>query len=272
MTGFSRAIKKEQKRIQRVIDLIDGIQTGEAGSLITRRRGKNVYYYEQICKNGKCKQQYLGKADAEELDRFVKQKFLKELLKKEVYNQGLLDQLEKDYQNTEPESVWDSLPKDYHQFRERNYIDSRYDELKRWANDSYRKNTAPFPKAEHYAIDGTRVRSKGECIIYNLLYERGIPFRYDPVLEFTDDRGETRSYSPDFLIQCYDGTLIIIEHLGRLYDINYALDFGTKSRWYLFGEFVFGKNYFVTSDNVRGGIDCESIEEVVELIIRRFYQ
>ena len=51
------------------------------------------------------------------------------------------------------------------------------------------------------------MRSKGECIWYNLMLERGILFRYDCAVEIIDQYGNTKTLYPDFLIMCLDDDL-----------------------------------------------------------------
>lgn len=149
-------------------------------------------------------------------------------------------------------------------------FDQRYEEICQWAAD-YERNSAPFPKAEIYAKDGTRMRSKGECIIYNIFDERRLPNRYDSVITIFDHDGHSRDLSPDFLIQCLDGSLIILEHLGWSSGLKYGYDFGEKCYWYLQSGFVLGKNFFVTSDDVNGGTDSRMVLKVVEQVERLFY-
>ena len=152
-----------------------------------------------------------------------------------------------------------------------NSFDQRYEEIRKWAEAPYSKNTHPFPKAEIYAKDGTRVRSKGECIWYNLMLERGILFRYDCAIEIVDRYGNTKTLYPDFLILCFDGTFILIEHLGRVGDLAYAMDFGEQSYWYFQEDFILGKNYFVTSDDPDYGTDSQMIARLVDCIEEMFY-
>ena len=51
-------------------------------------------------------------------------------------------------------------------------------------HETYEKNPREYPRTVNIAKDGTRVRSKSECIVYNALLDAGIPFRYDPVMSF----------------------------------------------------------------------------------------
>ena len=121
------------------------------------------------------------------------------------------------------------------------------------------------------AGEGTRMRSKGECIWYNLLRGRGILFRYDCAVTFVDQYGKQKTWCPDFVILCFDGTIILIEHLGGMGDLSYAMDFGEKSYWYFQEGFILGKNYFVTSDDPDYGTDSQMIARHVDRIEEMFY-
>lgn len=163
------------------------------------------------------------------------------------------------------------MPKVYRMAARNSSFDQRYEEIKEWAEASYPKNTYPFPDAEIYAKDGTRLRSKGECIWYNLLLERGILFRYECAVTIADQYGKRKTCHPDFLILCFDGTLILIEHLGGMGDLSYAMDFGEKSYWYFQKGFILGKNYFVTSDDPNHGTDSQMIARHVDRIEEMFF-
>jgi hypothetical protein len=164
------------------------------------------------------------------------------------------------------------LPAQCRGFLKEHFVDERLEELKAWAAENYEQNTHKYSEAVFYACDGTRVRSKGEVIIYNLLYAIGIPFRYDALIYVTDDWGRRIKISPDFLIQCYDGTFIIIEHLGGLKSPDYCSSFATKCRQYLNEGYVLGENLFLTSDDKSGGIDAEAVAAIIDLVERRFYR
>lgn len=123
-----------------------------------------------------------------------------------------------------------------------------------------------------YACDGTRVRSKGEALWYNMLYYAGIPFRYDSPLTVIDEWGNEKTVYPDFLIQCYNGSFIIIEHFGGLLKPSYSSKQITKIRDYLRSGYVLGDNFFVTSDDAEGGINTEMIARTICQIEELFYQ
>ncbi|MBQ9059985.1 MAG: hypothetical protein IJ128_02470 [Firmicutes bacterium] len=271
-------IKNEQERIQRVVDLTaTPEEIACIGSLKPEKRKQNTYYYEHWYKGKKRdRKEYLGTADSEATRRHIKLRMQKSLLKRAEANLKLLDKVQANYQEYDPQILLDALPVSYRRAAQETaiappLIDPRYQACVDWASRDRERNNAPFSKAATYAKDGTRVRSKGECIYYNLLQEYMLPFVYDCYLKFTDEQGETKLFCPDFVIRCLSGKLIIIEHLGRLDDLSYAIDFGKKCNWYIRCGFVLGKNFFVTSDDAHGGTDSQAILEVLEKVIGLFY-
>jgi len=269
MNEFKEAIKREQNRIQRFINLTGDNWTGEKrGILLLDKRRNSTYCYEKM---GNAKK-YLGKSDSDAVRSFITDQYLTEKRNRLHFDSNLLDDLEKTYKDYSYNAVMAGLPNSYGTILNEDFNNERYEELKRWANEDYLKNDAPFPDSEIYTKDGRRVRSKGECLHGNILIDIGIPFRYDSIITITDHNGNTKRLSPDFLIQCFDRSLIIIEHLGRLFDKRYALDFGEKCYWYLQGGFILGKNFFVTSDDLYGGTDSQAIWETAKAVERLFYE
>ena len=268
MIGFKEAIKREQSRILRLIDLTENNGDGDKrGVLLLDKRGNGTYCYERIGNSKK----YLGKSDSDAVKSYVKDQFSVEKRNRLLFDEKLLDDLERSYLDYSYDAVMSALPTSYRTILNEDFNNERYEELKRWANEEYPKNEAPFPDSETYLKDGRRVRSKGECLYGNILIDMGIPFRYDTMMTITDRYGNSKWLSPDFLIQCFDRSLIIIEHLGRLFDKGYAIDFGEKCYWYLQAGFILGKNFFVTSDDIHGGTDSQAIWEVAKAIERLFY-
>lgn len=266
-------IKTEQRRIQRLIDLSRIVDDSrKPGSISLERRGNTMYCYESSYENGKrVRRRYLGRPNSDAVRRYCSLRFREELSRRLLSNQKLLQKLEASYLECDPASVYAAMPTSCPRISSEIFVDERYENLKAWAAADYQKNSMPFPKVTHYAKDGTRVRSKGECIVYNLLLERGIPLRYDSLLTFYEKRGFSKMLSPDFLIQCYDGSFVIIEHLGYIGDKNYAIDYGEKCYWYLHEGFVPGKNFLVTSDDINGGTDSHAIMSVVSRVEQLFW-
>ena len=274
---FISAIISEQKRIQKVITLTGTpIFSQPPGSLQIERRGRRLYCYEHHFTGGKrVRKQYLGVPGSDPVLSHIRDRVIREKLARLRHDQLLLEQLIEDYKDYSAESILAALPTAYQTICNgrltEDYSYWRYQELKEWAAEDYPRNKAPYSDSENYAKDGTRTRSKGETIWYNALLDLGVLFWYDCVITITDSFGKQKTISPDFLIQCFDGTFIIIEHLGKLRDKGYALDFGEKCYWYIQENFILGKNFFVTSDDYNHGSDSQMIQAMAERVAQMFY-
>lgn len=268
---FTEAIIVEQKRIQRLIDLSRSGSTGR-GHLKIQKQGSRIYAYERFHNKGKPEHTvYLGPLDSAPVRELVSIKFQEQRLSRLLQDQKLLQRIAKEYQQYDFNTVLSEMPRAYQIAARENSFNQRYEEVRKWANADYPKNPYPFPDAENYAEDGTRLRSKGECIFYNLMKGRGILFRYDCEIEIVDQHGNRKKLCPDFMILCLDGTLIIIEHLGKMGQLRYALDFGERCYWYFQEGYVLSKNFFVTSDDPNHGTDSRIIARVVDQIERMFF-
>lgn len=268
---FMEAIKIEQRRIQSFIDLSGGADASR-GSLYTRKTGSQVYVYERWQRKGQREiRKYLGPLGSAPAQELFDARFQTQRLARLEYDQALLQKLEQQYQPYDFESIVNDMPKAYRLAARNASFEERYEEIRAWANADYPKNPYPFPEAVILAQDGTRMRSKGECIWYNLMQSRGILFRNDCQIEIVDQQGNHKTLCPDFVILCFDGTLIIIEHLGRVGDFKYAQMFGEKCYWYSQKGFTLGKNFFVTSDDPDAGTDSQMIARHVDRIEEMFF-
>lgn len=261
MDFFKDDIKNEQRRIQRLIDLTTPSQPlpeEESGWLSIKHVGNQTYCY-QVRNNseGKTEKKYLGTCQSAPVRAWVDHRFRDEKLRRLERDAALLEKLETQYQAYDVSAIQAALPKTYRGLLSEDQFSERYRQLQAWASAEYERNSAPFPKAQIFAKDGTRMRSKGECMFYNIFDERSLPNRYDCVLRFIDRNGREMLMSPDFLIQCFDGSYIIIEHLGWYSGLKYGVNFG--------------ENFFVTSDDANGGTDSRMIMDVVRQVERKFY-
>ena len=143
-------------------------------------------------RNGKRHRKALGGSNAKPVRQIVKQKFKEQKIEVLQSNNQVLEETLERLQDDSTWSINAGLPKPIRMFTIEYFLDDR----------------------ATYACDGTRVRSKGEALWYNMLYYAGIPFRYDSPLTVIDEWGNEKTVYPDFLIQCYNGSFIIIEHFG----------------------------------------------------------
>ena len=83
-------------------------------------------------------------------------------------------------------------------------------------------------KRIYKTIDGNDVRSKSEVIICNLLYNAGIRYKYEEVLEYEPGK----IINPDFTIMLSNGKKVYWEHVGMLGNEKYDSDWSHKVEIY----------------------------------------
>ena len=263
-------IKDELKRIERLIDLTARSAGPELPGSLERRSYKSTASYRIV---RQCKGKKLRKTiNDDELVRYVHNHFAHAHLKILKKNKDVLEETLRNYQDDSRGAVYSKLSESYRKAGKGCFADRRYEELKAWARGPYETNSAPFTERATRACDNRMVRSKGECIWYNELIHAMIPFRYDSMIWVTNDKGQKVKAYPDFLIQCYDGSMIIIEHLGMLEDMDYADRFRNKLRYYLREDYVAGDNFFITSDDIDHKTNSAMILRTLSLVEAQFFR
>lgn len=266
-------MKRQLTILKKELSLIEGALAYTENNVITTSgsfwKDPRGYYYLQTRVNGKNEKKYLGKADSD----------MVKLHKKNEINRRICESLKVDKRAIEiclhsltdisPIDIPFSLPSKYAGIDASLVNDAKLDEMIAWANAPYQKNSKDFPNQMITSCDGTRMRSKGECIWYNSLIEEKLLFRNDMLMEFVNLDGKKEVIAPDFVIRCYDGSYIIVEHMGLLLSGKYAFRSTEKIRIYINNGFTLGTDLFITSDDKHGGTDGESIKNLIALIKRR---
>lgn len=129
---------------------------------------------------------------------------------------------------------------------------------------SVRDDKISIPYVEgliHKTLSKDIVRSKSEVIIADALFNEGIPFEYEKLLE---ENG--RRCIPDFTFADASGDPIIWEHLGLLDNPSYKASWEKKLEFYNSIGYYEGQNLFTTRDHEGGSIDSNEIKEVVDRI------
>lgn len=272
---FLRVLLKKQEQIEMFLDFLDSGMEGFDIVSVYSTGQKRPYFY--IIQKGTGKKLYLG---SEKSDAVKKEKIrqLRAALKETLeYNRQQIQECMNRYRPYDVHSLEKYISPCLKDVPVNFVLNDNVQALWDWADQDYARNTAPFPKREIYALDGTRVRSKGEAEWYNDFKSMWVPMHYDQLMEFYNPKpgrlgpGDTIFKSPDFLIKCIDGTYIIVEHLGFLMDDNYSEDFRQKTQIYEANGFVLGVNFYVMSDDMNGGTDSRAIHEKVEEIKWKVY-
>ena len=275
MSRFINLIKNQLAALESLLgDLKKDKYSAKKVTIVAKSNGKQKYFYRQDTKRLVRKRAYLGTKDSPQLKALINSSYKAELIKAVKTDISLLEEMAGRYMPFDTHSVMARLSPCVRNMHPDNDYNRAAKELSKWAAADYPKNSMPFGRRVIRAKDGTRVRSKAECIIYNTLLDAGIPFRYDPLLRFhvtmDEDEGNEVYKSPDFQIKCPDGGYILIEHAGFLSSSAYAKDLAEKIQIYLQNGFALGYNMFVTSDVFDGGIYSDQVQGIVELIKERF--
>lgn len=243
-------------------------------AIVAERKRNKMYYMNVKTSDGKRTYEYIGNSDSDRLCTMARASYKKELLQIVKHDIKVLKNAIDNFQQYGRAGILAKLSPCLSNVEFDMEFDADMKELKRWAEEEYEKNSKPFQRAVIRAKDGTRVRSRAECIIYNMLLDIGIPFRYDPVLKLKikNEYGEIEEIekSPDFLIKCPDGSLTIIEHAGLLTSKQYALDLANKLQLYQLNGYSLGYSLFVTGEDADGGIDSQVINDIINCVRLHF--
>lgn len=115
------------------------------------------------------------------------------------------------------------------------------------------------------AIDGTRMRSKSEVIIANLLIANGIPYVY----ELPHAIGDVVIHTDFTALSLADyKTEILIEHEGLMSSSKYQQQFLFKVNAYLDAGIIPGKDIFFTFEDPKGGFDPSPIQDIIDMKLK----
>lgn len=124
-------------------------------------------------------------------------------------------------------------------------------------------------KLTQKTIDGSYVRSRGEMLIYNYLSFLGVAFVYELPL-----RANGKIFHPDFTIYLpKSGKILIWEHCGMLYNLEYFTSQHDKLNEYADLGFSLGDNLIVTADKKDETFDMTIVKRMVDsFIIDEYFQ
>ena len=267
MYQFPQLIQQEIAIIEQLNRVVaDQSKKLKPGRLIARKRKRGFVYYER---DGDA-----GALDGERVLEIKKYQYFKQLASRLAHDRILLEQMLKKYKPYDPLTINANLPGAY-RLTEEDYAQAiagkRQDRLLKatddknfiWVKKPYPKNRYPLPQYPCVANDETPVRSLGEVIIYNLLKQYGIPFRYDCEIELIDEHGNTVHRHPDFIISLADGSLLYWEHVGMIGNEEYGSAFIQKLALYNRNGIVLGDNLIVTANGPNGAINVPAIERLI---------
>ena len=133
------------------------------------------------------------------------------------------------------------------------------EELTQWSSEQY-DTLEDYPENLNVqTITGNYVRSKSESMIYSMLVQKGIPFRYECKIEL----GGKELY-PDFTIRHpATGNMFLWEHFGLSDDSEYQSTIFTKLSKYLRNDFIPGYNLIITFETKQHPLSQNLILDII---------
>ena len=183
------------------------------GGLTSQGTSKRRYYKMRI--NGK--QKYLSVGDPM-IDKLKSKYLVEKLIKRLTGNIELLEEFAERYQSIDPNMMVKGFKKTYRDMPLEAFERLGFIDADRWASSGYIKNDRYKESLNNTTSSGLKVRSRAEVNIADTYDSKGIPFRYEEVLELPDGT----VLNPDFhvLVKSENRTKYH-EHVGMLNDIEY---------------------------------------------------
>ncbi|MBQ6495696.1 MAG: hypothetical protein IJI74_00845 [Firmicutes bacterium] len=241
------------------------------GNLTHRVRGDATYYLQGVHQDGKLIRRGINK-EPELVAKLARKDYLIKTQNAVSKNLTLLNRMLMNYWPLDPESLLQQMSPAGKTVPVQQIlqgmidtdtnIDQRMKQHRKWAQANYQQNTFRPEDKKHLTSSGIWVRSKSEVLIAEKLFDYGIPFRYEQLIQI-----DGQWYAPDFTIQDREFALIYWEHAGMMDDPKYVRNHTLKMSKYQYAGIVPWKNLIVTYDKDDGGIDMEEINFYIRHII-----
>lgn len=134
------------------------------------------------------------------------------------------------------------------------------DELYKWKHAKYERNMEHPETLTVRTVDGNYVRSKSEALIYMLLLNYQIAFRYECRLDVGG-----YIYHPDFTIRHpVTGEIFYWEHIGKIDKPDKVIDFMQRLRVYINNGILPDHNLILTFESEGHPLDFSIVQDKIE--------
>ncbi len=240
-----QAAKKEQKSFPE-------------GRLRVSISGKQKRYYK-MTENGNSNGEYLSMKNMDFIRLLAQKDYNEVFLKKANAERKKLEKLLSQYQKLKAETSYENLS-DIRKTLVTPYI--LPDDLiaREWQSKPFKSNPYKPEKKIFATRRGEMVRSKSEAIIADMLYEMGIPYRYEYPVKMCN--GEIKY--PDFtLLNINTRKIIYFEHFGCMDDEDYRRKTGEKMDLYRASGIYPGKNLMFTYETEDNPLDISGARKML---------
>jgi len=233
------------------------------GRLRTSKSNGRIRYYK-VSKERDTSGEYLPKNEQIHMIRLLAQKdYNKQFLKAAAYELEMLEKILVRYQKKQSEAAYKGLSKE-RQNLVTSYIPSDDQIAEEWQSKTFKTNPYKIENKIYDTRRGEKVRSKSEAIIADILFEMGIPYRYEYPVRLRDGKIKY----PDFtLLKKRTGEVIYLEHFGFMDDENYRKDTLYKMDLYRTNGIYPGKNLLFTYETNGNPLDINGIRRMFKDIL-----
>ncbi|MCR5118939.1 MAG: hypothetical protein K6B44_04885 [Lachnospiraceae bacterium] len=256
MQEYLKMMKKRAEELKAAIETAGKIKFPE-GRLRISHNGRYIHYYHVLPgedKSGK----YITDKKSEIVKKLAQKNYTKKFLSTAEKELSRLEHSISLLVNTDADRPYQLLPDKRKELVEP-YLMT--DELyaAQWEKEEFKASTF-MPEGKIFETrKGEKVRSKSEAIIADMLFELGIPYRYEQLLMLKDKKVRY----PDFtLLKVKSREVIYLEHFGLLDDEEYRNGCMNKLREYMSSGIYPGKNLMVTFESSDNPLDIGAIRKM----------
>lgn len=254
---------KEKEEMRRNIDM--QLEQCPEGSLTCQTKGEKVYYYHQI----KGITAYIKRKEKKLAEQLAQKQYLEDIRNKLDEQIQVLTHFNTVYDETALEQIYENLPEERKQLVTP-IVHGVKEKLEAWNKETYK----PYEAYSEYKIyeteRGEMVRSKSEVIIANLLYKnrKDLDYKYERPLILKEKNGKEITIHPDFtIINRHTGNIYYYEHVGKLDEARYAIDFTKKMELYTMNNIMQGKELLLTYETAGVPLSIRCVRKIIEMCI-----
>lgn len=235
-----------------------GLKSAPAGTLRVDRHGKVIQYYNRI-DPAKPNGEYIPVSNRDLAVKLAQKEYEQKMLKSVNEEIKVLLHLIEHYPACRAENVISAISPSKKELIQP-FQETEEDFVKRWKSVEYISN--PFYESRENLLteQGEIVKSKSELIIANLLFQAGVPYRY----EFPLSLGRQGTVYPDFMI--LNKRLrkeILWEHLGMMDIPEYAEKAVRKITAYEENGYFPGENLILTMETRGQPLDVRLVKKLI---------
>lgn len=223
MNKIQLSLQEELQSIKSIIQkTFSRTQSSPSGKIdIVKSKGE-IPRYRLIKKNpdtNKRMRQYISDKDMDLIKALVQKGFDDKILSAAINQEKTIERFLRNYDPEALKRIYANLSEERKALVESDVIDNETFIIN-WESVTYSQDDSHPIDTEFYTIRNEHVRSKSEKIIADTLFQRRIPYRYEPPTTIIPGR---KPWRPDFVVlNPYTCVPMIWEHLGMMDDPDYC--------------------------------------------------